>query len=365
MDICAGCLFFSAPALQGIRRHCAAAILWKNLQLFSCQNTGGNLFGCRPVGNLQSLLHRKDVNRKKVPSVGRSRDHWLCPQGFCQHKAEPVCAACMAGHQRNDIFAVFIRNQDRRVPEFILHKRRDTSDSDPCCRKKDKRIRLMKILLCHIGQLWSVFISRHTGAVPCLQDPGTGKPVCQRFRCPPHSLKPALRTCHHDDFPGRAPQLRLLRTLRILCFCRADLPVLRRTLHTPLALCFCLADFPAFFHPRCDLGVFSRNPPIVLRQVRNQAAGTVLYSFFRIAEVSPAVRPQHVERTIAEKTVKPCRIRDPVAGKIFTFRILEKGIMHPLPVRFFPLITHLRTPLTTRMFTACCVCIHLLYPGFL
>ena len=76
----------------------------------------------------------------------------------------------------------------------------------------------------------------------------------------------------------------------------------------------------------------------------NQAVGAVLDSFFRVTEVSSAVRSQHVEGAVAEQTAETSRIRDPVAGEIFTFRILEKGIVLSLPEGFSPVFAHLSTP---------------------
>jgi hypothetical protein len=74
--------------------------------------------------------------------------------------------------------------------------------------------------------------------------------------------------------------------------------------------------------------------------MRDQAIGAVLDSLLRVPEVSSAVRSQHVERTVAEQAAEASRVRNPVAGKIFTFRILEKGIMLSLPVWFFPFFAH-------------------------
>ena len=82
------------------------------------------------------------------------------------------------------------------------------------------------------------------------------------------------------------------------------------------------------------------DPPFPHLQVREQAGRAVLDSLVRVTEIPAAVPAQGIERAVAEQAVEPVRIRDPVAGEIFTFSVLEKGIVPVLPARLLILLFH-------------------------
>jgi len=58
-----------------------------------------------------------------------------------------------------------------------------------------------------------------------------------------------------------------------------------------------------------------------------QAAGAILDPLLRISKAAAAPVTQRIQRTIAEQTAEAITIRPLMAGKIFTFPILEKIII--------------------------------------
>ena len=57
------------------------------------------------------------------------------------------------------------------------------------------------------------------------------------------------------------------------------------------------------------------------------AAGAVLVALFSIPEMAAAVLAQGVQGAVAEQAVEPVGIINPVAGEVFAFPILEKGVV--------------------------------------
>ena len=73
--------------------------------------------------------------------------------------------------------------------------------------------------------------------------------------------------------------------------------------------------------------------------VGHKAGRAILYTVFRIGEITAAFVPQGVQRTVAEKAVKIRGVFALMARKILAFFILEKFIvLHFLLLKFCPRI---------------------------
>jgi hypothetical protein len=63
------------------------------------------------------------------------------------------------------------------------------------------------------------------------------------------------------------------------------------------------------------------------------AARAILVALFRIPEIAAAALAQRVQGAVAKEAVEAVRVIDPVTGEIFTFPVLEKGIVLRLLVQ--------------------------------
>ena len=66
---------------------------------------------------------------------------------------------------------------------------------------------------------------------------------------------------------------------------------------------------------------------ILLPAVRAQTVGAVFVAILGILEITAAILPKGIQGAVAENTAETFRISTGMAGKIFTFPILEKIIM--------------------------------------
>jgi hypothetical protein len=73
--------------------------------------------------------------------------------------------------------------------------------------------------------------------------------------------------------------------------------------------------------------VARKNILIILSSVRNHAGGAILVALLGISEISAALFPKRVQRTIAEQTVEIFPIVGCVAGKIFAFGVAEELVV--------------------------------------
>jgi hypothetical protein len=73
--------------------------------------------------------------------------------------------------------------------------------------------------------------------------------------------------------------------------------------------------------------------------VGKDAARAILVALFRIPEIAAAALAQRVQGAVAKEAVEAVRVIDPVTGEIFTFPVLEKGIVLRLLVQggFLPI----------------------------
>jgi hypothetical protein len=75
-----------------------------------------------------------------------------------------------------------------------------------------------------------------------------------------------------------------------------------------------------------------QDKPVILSQMRDKAGAAVLIPILAIGEIAAAVRPQAVQRAVAEQTAEILRGAGLVARKILAVPVAEIGIFlaHPI-----------------------------------
>ena len=302
----------------------------------SGQQAGGNLFGQSPVGDLQAAFHCKDIDRKEAPAVGRGGDYVSRPEGVRQDPAQTVGTARMPGQEGDHKPAVFIHRQHRGVCKLVPHEGRNAAHGNAGRGKIDQGVRFPEPAFRQLGELRAVLKTGHIGTPAGLQDLRIRNCPCKRPRRASHHFKAARRTGHHDDasaclFTSGTAFIVFFVFFFFFVFSAFNpfivfVYLIKRLFHLP--------------HPVCNPRILVDDPAVVFPQMGDQAGRAVLDSLVRVTEIPAAVPAQGIERAVAEQAVEPVRIRDPVAGEIFTFSVLEKGIVPVLPARLLILLFH-------------------------
>lgn len=94
-------------------------------------------------------------------------------------------------------------------------------------------------------------------------------------------------------------------------------------------------SFSHFFDEFGQFLVFSGHVSIVFAFMGQLAVCAVFDPVIGKLEISAAFISQGVQWTVAEQAVEILRVSSFVTWKVFTFSVAEKGIMFPLPIRFF------------------------------